>query len=119
MFQHLDSHLVFSGDIAASSADGLSALLTIEGLLLASLAIMASLSAPTLTGRPLPTKAHTAAAVVTAAISVIAVGAAAAVKRIFVEAPAEPDYWTAIPLLVGIVVQPLFAWWITKSLRGS
>lgn len=116
---HSPGHSEAIEGVRAVAEHGLSALLTVEGLLLASLAVMASLSAPTLTGRPLPTRAHTAAVVVAFAISVVAIGAGVSVKRLFICSPRDADLWVAVPLLAGIVVQPAFAWWIAKSLRGS
>jgi hypothetical protein len=105
--------------LASMGPQALSSLLTVEGLLLASLAVMASLSSPTRTGRPLPTRAHTAAVVVSLAITLVAMGAAVLVRRLYIDMPHGADPWVAGPLLVGVIVQPLFAWWITKGLRGS
>jgi len=108
---------VFGGDF--TDANALSALLTVESLLLTGLGFAVSLSGPDTRVRDLPVPTFVLGYIATGFLSAVAFGALMAWWNIFVTAW-PGDFRGSIiagSLALAIVGQPLFAWSIARGLR--
>lgn len=102
-----------------SSSDALLGLITVEGLLFASLAVSVSLAGEFKTGKPKLVRGPKLAWAITATIAVVSFGALMAWLELFLdECPhGFRDLAISITFAVGIVIQPALAGWIASGVK--
>lgn len=107
---------MFGGEF--TDANALSALLTVESLLFATLSVAVSFSKPGNRIPNLPVKPETLGHIAAAFISIIAFGALMAWWNIFVESWPCSFRGSVIALALGLAIvgQPLLAWAIARGL---
>jgi hypothetical protein len=104
-----------------SAGDALVVLLTVATLLVAVFAVGAAFSETTEFGRPLPTSVGTFGTLVAVAITAVGIGAGAAWWDAYINGGIRSVYQAveAVAIMVGLVSEIAFAWWIAAGLRES
>lgn len=105
--------------VELSNADALVALITVEGLLFAALAVSVTLAGETKTGRPKIVRGSKLAWGITGAILIVSFGAMMAWLEVFTaQCPSGfRGHAIAAAIAIGIVVQPVLAGWIASGVR--